>query len=128
MSGSRGGRSWQHTRRAGGNEMLHIRHMTEDDVPLGLRLSEQAGWNQTPADWQRVLWLGPEGCFVAEVEGVGVGTAAATLFGPIAWVSLVLVDAAHRNRGIGSALMRHVLAYLDGSGVRSVRLDATAQG
>jgi hypothetical protein len=40
----------------------------------------------------------------------------------------VLVDEAVRGRGVGTALMRHVLAFLDGRGVRSVRLDATPLG
>src|SRR5262249_27861018 len=45
-----------------------------------------------------------------------------------AWVAMVLVDGAARGRGVGTALMRHALAFLDGYGVRSVRLDATALG
>jgi hypothetical protein len=41
---------------------------------------------------------------------------------------MVLVDAAVRGRGVGTALMRHALAYLDARGVRTVRLDATPLG
>ena len=41
---------------------------------------------------------------------------------------MVLVDEAVRGRGVGTALMRHALAFLDGRGVRSVRLDATPLG
>src|SRR5207248_4486348 len=74
------------------------------------------------------LALEPDGCFVAEADGVGVGTAGACVFGPVAWIAMVLVDAERRNQGIGTALMEHTLAYLDGRGVRSVRLDATPLG
>src|SRR5262249_12013349 len=49
-------------------------------------------------------------------------------FGPVAWVAMVLVDAERRKQGIGTALMEHTLAYLEGRGVRSVRLDATPLG
>jgi GNAT superfamily N-acetyltransferase len=108
--------------------VLKIRHMTEADVALGMRLTEQAGWNQTPADWQRVLALQPDGCFVAEADGVPVGTTVVCVFGSVAWVAQVLVDAAHRNRGIGTALMRHALAYTDVFNVPTVRLDATPLG
>src|SRR5438270_10324239 len=98
--------------------------MTAADVPLGLRLRGQAGWNQTEADWRRFLRLQPDGCFVAELDGAPAGTTAAFVFGPVAWVAMVLVDEAVRGRGVGTALMRHALALLDGRGVRSVRLDA----
>ncbi len=108
--------------------MLRIRVMNLDDVPLGCRLSDAAGWNQLPTDWQRLLALEPAGCFVAEWRGRPVGTTCITRFAAIAWVSMVLVDAAHRSRGIGTQLMRHALAWLDQCGARTVRLDATAWG
>jgi GNAT superfamily N-acetyltransferase len=102
--------------------------MTAADVPLGMRLKAQAGWNQTEADWQRALYLQSDGCFVAELDGAPVGTTTTCLFGPVAWVAMVLVGEAVRGRGVGTALMRHALAFLDGRGVRSVRLDATPLG
>jgi GNAT superfamily N-acetyltransferase len=102
--------------------------MNLDDLPLGCRLSDAAGWNQLLVDWQRLLALEPAGCFVAEWDGQAVGTTCITRFERIAWISMVLVDAAHRGRGIGTQLMRHALAWLDQCGVRTVRLDATALG
>jgi len=48
---------------------VQIRTMTTNDLALGLRLSRQAGWNQTGADWVRLLYFEPEGCFVAELDG-----------------------------------------------------------
>ncbi len=108
--------------------MLHIRPLTLADLPVGMRLKQQAGWNQTEADWQRFLALEPEGCFLAERDGLSVGTTTTCLFGPVAWIAMVLVDAAVRGQGIGRALMQHALAYLDQQGVRSVRLDATPLG
>ena len=108
--------------------MLHIRTMNVDDVPLGCRLNDASGWNQTASDWLRLLALEPEGCFVAEWNGQPVGTICVTRFETIAWISMVLVDAAHRGQGIGTHLMRHALAWLDRSGIATVRLDATALG
>src|SRR5438093_8680224 len=93
-----------------------------------MRLKQRTSWNQLEADWRRLLALEPDGCFVAEADGVGVGTAGACMFGPIAWIAMVLVDAERRKHGIGTALMKHTLAYVDGRDVRSVRLDATPLG
>ncbi len=108
--------------------MLRIRVMNLEDVPLGCRLKDAAGWNQSRADWQRLLALEPAGCFVAEWAGRPVGTTCVTRFDAIAWISMVLVDAEHRGRGIGTQLVRHALAWLDECGARTVRLDATELG
>ena len=108
--------------------MLRIRVMELDDVPLGCRLNAAAGWNQLAPDWRRLLAIEPGGCFVAEWDGQPAGTTCVTRFGAIAWISMVLVDAAYRGRGIGTQLMRHALAWLDQRGVQTVRLDATALG
>jgi GNAT superfamily N-acetyltransferase len=108
--------------------MIHVRLLTDRDVPAGMRLKEQAGWNQTEADWRWFLDLEPGGGFAAEVAGQVVGTVATCTFGPVAWVALMLVDVAFRRRGIGRALMTRALAHLEGQGVRSIRLDATPMG
>jgi GNAT superfamily N-acetyltransferase len=108
--------------------MFTLRLMTSDDVPLGMRLRQQAGWNQTEADWRRCLELQPDGCFVAEVEGVPVGTVTTCIFGSVAWIAMVLVDVAMRGRGIGRGLLNGALAFLDARGIASVRLDATPLG
>jgi GNAT superfamily N-acetyltransferase len=108
--------------------MIRLRRMTGDDVPLGMRLKDQAGWNQTEADWRRFLTLEPEGCFVAELDGRAVGTTTACLFDNVGWIAMVLVDEPARHRGIGTRLVRHALEYLDCRGARTVRLDATALG
>jgi GNAT superfamily N-acetyltransferase len=110
------------------NPMAGIRLMTGDDLAAGMRLKSQAGWNQVEADWQRFLAMQPDGCFVAECDGAVVGTTVACVFDNVAWLAMVLVETAHRGRGIGTALVRHALEFIDRLGVRSVRLDATALG
>jgi len=102
--------------------------MTPDDVPLGMRLKDIAGWNQTEADWRRLLALEPAGCFLAEWDRRPAGTACVSVFPPLGWVSMVLVDPPVRGRGIATRLMQHALTYLDGLGVPTVRLDATPLG
>lgn len=108
--------------------MPHIRPLTLADLPWTLQLSRQAGWNQTPADWQRAIDLQPDGCFAAEADGKPLGTTTVCSFGSVAWIALVLVDTRMRGRGFGRALLEHALAYCDERQIGSVRLDATASG
>lgn len=108
--------------------MIHLRTLTLDDVPHGLRLKEQAGWNQTAADWQRVLAFEPEGCFLAEWEGQPVGTACTVVLGEVAWITMVLVDPAFQRRGIGKQLTVRALEHLRARGIPTIRLDATPLG
>lgn len=102
--------------------------MNADDLALGMRLHEQAGWNQSQDDWQRMLALGGDGCFVAEQAGVGIGTTLALAFGDCAWIAMVLVDEAARGQGVGRALLQHAIAFCEQNGITTLRLDATASG
>jgi GNAT superfamily N-acetyltransferase len=102
--------------------------MTEADIALGMRLKEQAGWNQVEADWRRFLAMQADGCFVAELDGTPVGTAVGCLFGPIAWIAMVLVDESVRGLGIGTALVVNAVSFVEEQGATSVRLDATPHG
>ena len=60
--------------------MIHIRPMGRTDLPLGMRLGQQAGWNQTEADWLRQLELPASACFVAEVDAAAVLVNASSRF------------------------------------------------
>ena len=108
--------------------MIHIRTMTAEDVPLGMRLKGQARFNQTEADWRRFLDLEPDGCFVAELDGEPVGTVTNCVFDSVGWIAMLPVDERVRGRGIGTRLTEHALAYLGARGARTARLDATPQG
>jgi len=108
--------------------MIRIREMTVADMPFGMALKEQAGWNQTAADWRRFLALEPDGCFLAEEDGEPAGTLTTCVFGSVAWIAMVLVEEKRRGRGIATALLKHAIAYLDNRGVPTIRLDATALG
>ena len=99
--------------------------MTPDDIPLGMRLKEAAGWNQTAVDWEMLLEAGVG--LVAVVDDVVVGTATVVGYGQaFSWVGMVLVDPAFRRRGIGTALLD--AAIVAGRRHGAVRLDATPQG
>ena len=108
---------------------LHLRVMTPDDIPAGMRLKEIAGWNQTRGDWERFLRASPQGCFVADTHGEVVGTAATISYeARFAWIGMVLVDPAWRGKGIGTKLLEIAIEHLAGCGVPTIKLDATPQG
>ncbi len=108
--------------------LLEVRGMTVADIPFGMRLKQQAGWNQVQADWSRLLDLQPDGCFIAELDGTPAGTVTTCRFGTVAWVAMMLVDESCRSRGIGRSLMRRAIDDLDSKGARSIRLEATPLG
>ncbi len=108
---------------------MNLRVMTRADIPAGMRLKEIAGWNQTPADWERFLRASPEGCFVAEADGRVVGTATTITYeGRFAWIGMVLVDPEYRSQGIGTRLLEKTIEHLDAQAVPTLKLDATPQG
>lgn len=106
-----------------------IRVMQAEDVPACLLLTGQNNWNQTADDWLRLQGWEPEGCFVLDVAGQVVGTVTTTCYGTaLAWIGMMLVDAACRRQGFGRSLLAHALAYLDQRRVRATMLDATPLG
>jgi GNAT superfamily N-acetyltransferase len=106
---------------------IEVRLLSESDIPAAMRLKEAAGWNQTEADWRRLLSLEPNGCFAAVKDGRLVGTTTTTTYDELAWIGMVLVDPEHRRQGIASQLMNVALEYLSGR-VETIKLDATALG
>jgi GNAT superfamily N-acetyltransferase len=90
-----------------------------------LALSEEAGWNQTEADW---------GVFFDQGVVFGVSGATGTLatgavlpFGGFGWISMVLVTSAARGQGLGTAILKRCVAELSSMRCLAV-LDATPQG
>src|SRR2546426_459594 len=110
-------------------ENVSLRRMTDGDLPSADELRRVAGWNQTLADWRRLLWLEPRGCFVAVEDSKVVGTVTTTTYGQaLAWIGMMLVHAEYQRRGIGTRLMHQALEYLRERGVACVKLDATPAG
>jgi GNAT superfamily N-acetyltransferase len=108
---------------------VRFRPMSRADIPEAMRLKDAAGWNQTEADWERLLSANPEGCFAAERENRLIGTATTIVYQHrFAWIGMMLVDPRYRGQGIGTALLERALEHVDSRGVACARLDATPQG
>ncbi len=109
--------------------MSAVRLLRDDDILQAMLLKEAAGWNQTAADWRRLLDLEPEGCFGIERDGRVVATTTVVCYGRrLAWIGMVLTAAGYRGQGLASELMRRALEFTDAREVEWVKLDATAMG
>ena len=103
---------------------VEIRPFTRADVPFGQMLSDAEGWPRTASDWARLVRLEPGGAFMAVADGMPAGTAAAITFGELAWIHSVIVEQDLRGRGIGKALLRACLDFVDRRGVTCTKLDS----
>lgn len=104
------------------------RVMRPNDINGALRLTRASHWNQLARDWELFLANSPNGCRVAvNDKGEIVGSVATLRYGTaFSWISMVLVDPAHRGNGIGSQLLQEALLVLDDMAM--IRLDATPAG
>jgi GNAT superfamily N-acetyltransferase len=84
--------------------MFNIEELSAADAPAGLTLSDEAGWNQTIDDWRYFL---EHGTVLGMRDGDGrvIATAALLPFPPVTWISMVLVAARWRRRGLAARLM-----------------------
>jgi len=100
-----------------------------EDVDDTLALSTAEGWNQTTADWRRLIDLEPPGCFAARDGGHLVGTVTTITYGrDLAWIGMMIVHPDFRRRGLGAQLMRLAMDHAHDLGIATVKLDATPAG
>jgi GNAT superfamily N-acetyltransferase len=105
---------------------FHIEDLSLADAAAGLALSDEAGWNQTLEDWccflERGTVLG-----MRDNDGRVIATAALLPSPPVTWISMVLVTAMWRRRGVANAL---ITRCIETALARNVEpwLDATPAG
>jgi GNAT superfamily N-acetyltransferase len=106
---------------------LAIAELGVNDAPAGLLLSTEAHWNQNEADWKFFLTHGPV-YGVRDHDGHLVATAALLFYTHgNAWISMVLVTASRRRRGLATRLIDACLTTSAERGITSW-LDATPEG
>ncbi len=104
-----------------------ITKLSADDAPAGLALSTEAHWNQNEADWRFFLNRGTV-LGVRDSNGLLVATAALLPYtSGNAWISMVLVTASWRRRGLATKLLDACLAAAAKQGF-TTWLDATPAG
>src|SRR5262245_55558398 len=105
---------------------VQVRPVGAGDIAGCVALSAEAGWNQTADDWRIFLDLGS----VTGIERAGrlIATAAILPYAPrFGWISMVLVTASERRRGLARWLLRHCVDELVRGKLVPV-LDATPAG
>jgi len=110
-----------------GTDQLAIIRLGADDAPAGLVLSAEAQWNQNEADWRFFLTQGTA-FGMRDNDGRLIATAALLPYtSGNAWISMVLVTADRRRRGVATKL---VDACLDAAAKQGLTpwLDATPAG
>lgn len=107
-------------------EPIDIVELGVDDAQAGLALSAEAGWNQNEADWRFFL---SKGVVFGVRDGTRLVATAALLpySAGNAWISMVLVTADFRRRGIATKLVDACLNVAKRRGL-TTWLDATPAG
>ena len=95
------------------------------ELPDAEALVAEAGWNQVAADWRMFLDFGT--AYAVRAQGRVVATAAWLPYERCAWISMVLVKAAQRRRGLATRLLHRCIADVTAAGLVPV-LDATPAG
>jgi GNAT superfamily N-acetyltransferase len=106
---------------------IAARPLREADLQAALALSQEASWNQNTADWRIFLELGRVIGLIRE-DGRLIATAATLPHGgAFGWISMVLVTASERRRGLARWLLRRCMEDLLAQNYIPV-LDATPAG
>jgi len=108
---------------------MHFSELDASLLPSAHRLSTQAGWNQAPEDWRRLLRLSPGGVKVWVDAGEVRASYSIIGYGKrVAWIGMILVDRAYRGRGLGKMAFDLALKDARTQGFAIVGLDATEMG
>lgn len=106
-------------------ETLRPVELTASDIPRAADLSAETGWNQTAADW--ALFIEHGKVFGLMAQERLVASAAVLPYGTdFGWVSMVIVTAAWRRRGLARRLTEACIRALRSAG-RAALLDATPE-
>lgn len=108
---------------------LSLRAADVDDLPGIAELRAAVGWGVH--DWAlRAAVQAPGARCLVAVDGTGriVAVGSGISYGRLGFVGNMVVDAAHRRRGLGSAILAEVTSFLDAAGCRRIELYATTDG
>lgn len=104
--------------------MLHVENMTPEDFEFAIRLTDTMNWKLADEDFEFMLKLEPQGCFVLFDAAKRIGIVTVVSFGRIGWLGNLIVAETHRKKGAGSLLAKHAVNYLMNKGVKTVGLYA----
>jgi ribosomal protein S18 acetylase RimI-like enzyme len=107
---------------------LALRDATIGDLLAIGSLRESVGWTAPGWALGAVIGVPHARCVVVDDGARTVAVGSGIAYGPLGFVGNMVVDAAYRRRGIGSAVLDAVTGFLEGAGCSRLELNATDQG
>jgi len=104
--------------------MLHVENMTPGDFEFAVRITDTMNWNLSEEDFEFMLKLEPQGCFVLFDGAERVGMVTVVTYGKMGWLGNLIVADTHRKKGAGSLLAKHAVNYLTSKNVKTIGLYA----
>ena len=71
--------------------MFNVKNMQVSDFPFAVQLANTMNWNMTIKDFEFMLKLEPQGCFVLLHNKERVGIATIVTFGKVGWFGNFIV-------------------------------------
>jgi predicted N-acetyltransferase YhbS len=105
-----------------------IRPMTPADIDQVVAGFLRQDWGDRRLNLEFVTRHAETRPFVADVDGLVIGTAVVSLNGPVAWIGTIWVDQSRRRQGIGLELTRVSIETAEAAGCRTLVLVATELG
>lgn len=106
----------------GTTNMFTVKKMCEEDFEFAVEITDTMSWNMTAGDFEFMISLEPEGCFVLLYNSKKVGVTTTISFGKVGWIGNVIVDEKYRRKGAGKTILKCAINYLKGKGVGTVGL------
>lgn len=104
--------------------MFHVEKMKKKDFPFAVQLANTMDWSMTTEDFEFMVKLEPQGCFVQFQRNERVGIATTISFGKVGWFGNFIVKKDVRGEGAGSFLLEKAIAYLQNKDVETIGLYA----
>ncbi len=105
-------------------EKMHVRYMTEKDLPAILRMASEEGWISNLAEFQMFIEYNPFGCFVYIEDERVIGSIMTFHHTKSAWIGNFIVAKEYRGKGIGKKLLARAIEYLDRKKKKRIYLNA----
>ena len=104
--------------------MFHVEKMKAEDFSFAVQLANTMNWNMTVEDFEFMVKLESQGCFVLFHNQERFGITTTISFGKVGWLGNLIVKEDARGEGAGSLLVEHAITYLKRKGVETVGLYA----
>jgi predicted GNAT family acetyltransferase len=104
--------------------MFNVKNMEIGDFPFAVQLANTMNWNMTAGDFEFMMKLEPQGCFVLFHSQERLGIATSITFGNVGWFGNFIIKEDFRREGAGSLLMKHAIDFLKRQGVETIGLYA----